>query len=282
MFTLPLYDDNPTRRTPVVTWMLIAACILVFLYQEALMPRAGQAFVFSYGVIPAVLFGDAALPPHLAAVPPWASIFTSMFLHGSWLHLGGNMLFLWIFGNNIEDSMGHGRFVAFYLLAGAAGALAQSLAAPHATVPMIGASGAIAGILGAYLVLHPRANVTVLVVILVFIRFIRVPAAIVLGLWFLVELASGAMTPADAGGVAFWAHVGGFVAGATLIPVFRDRSVPLFGHRRSRAFEAHRLHLGHRGSVPTVTRVPRHPPGGPWGRQRGPWGRQRGGRDRWV
>lgn len=270
MFTIPLFDDNPTRRTPYVTWALIAACVLMFLWQQTLPPPAGEAMVYALGVIPARLFGHAELPPQMQVVPPWASVLTSMFLHGSWLHLLGNMLYLWIFGNNVEDAMGHVRFVAFYVLAGVAAALLQGGLAPQATIPMIGASGAIAGVLGAYLLLHPKANVRVLVVILLFIRIINVPAVIVLGLWFVVQLMSGATTPADGGGVAFWAHVGGFVAGVALIPVFKERGVPLFGDGHSRAFSSMRAREGmHRRPLPP----PRARPGdqGPWGRRPGPW-----------
>ncbi|HSK38541.1 MAG TPA: rhomboid family intramembrane serine protease, partial [Arenibaculum sp.] len=142
MFFFPLYDDNPTRRTPVVTWLLIAACVAVFVWQSSLDWQGARASVYSFGVIPAVLFGYADLPPELELVPPWASVVTSMFMHGGILHLGGNMLYLWIFGNNVEDSMGRGRFALFYLICGAAAALAQGFAAPMSEIPMIGASGA--------------------------------------------------------------------------------------------------------------------------------------------
>lgn len=270
MFFLPLYDDNPTRRPPVVTWLLIAICALVFYWQLSLGPREGQLAVYSLGVIPAVLFGAAELPPELYLVPPWASVITSMFMHGGFLHLGGNMLYLWIFGNNVEDSMGRMRFVVFYLLCGAAAALAQSLAAPSSETPMIGASGAIGGVLGAYLVLHPRANVRVFMWIIVFVRLINVPAALVLLVWFAGQVLSGAMTPTDAGdggGVAFWAHVGGFLAGVVLIPFFRRRDVPLLDVPHSRAFEVMppSSAFRRRGSVPTAGSV-RRPPS-PWGRR---------------
>lgn len=272
MFTIPLYDDNPTLRTPFVTWALIAICVAVFLWQTTLPPEAQQAFVYSLGVIPAVLFGEARLHPDLQMVPAWASIFTSMFLHGGWMHLIGNMLYLWIFGNNVEDSMGHGRFIVFYLGCGVAAALAQSLAAPLAQIPMIGASGAIAGVLGAYLLLHPKANVRVLIVILLFIRLINVPAVIVLGIWFAVQVMSGAATAAGGGGVAFWAHVGGFVAGAALIPLFKFGQVPLFQGAHSRPFEATSAREIGRGR----SRIPSTPPpkrdkGGDRD-DRGPWG----------
>jgi membrane associated rhomboid family serine protease len=252
MFTLPLSDDNPTRRAPIVTWAIIAGCVAVFLWQTSLGPRAGQAIVYALGMIPAVLFGSAQLPPELRLVPAPLSVVTSMFLHGGWMHLLGNMLYLWIFGNNVEDSMGRGRFVVFYLLCGTAAALVQGLAAPNSEIPMIGASGAIGGVLGAYLMLHPRANVRMLFIILFFIRVISVPAAVVLGLWFVMQFISGATTPtADDGGVAFWAHVGGFLTGAVLVPFFKRREVRLFEGPHTRAFQVMPPSAsGRRGSVP--------------------------------
>ncbi len=252
MFTLPLFDDNPTRRASFITWAVIVACVLVFLWQASLAPLAGQAAALALGVIPAVLFGYAEVPAEIALVPGWASIFTSMFLHGGWMHLAGNMLFLWIFGNNVEDSMGHGRFIVFYLLCGTAAALAQSLVAPMSTIPMVGASGAIAGVLGAYLLLHPKANVRVLVVILLYVRLLNVPAVIVLGLWFVTQLFSGWMTAAAQGGVAFWAHVGGFVAGCVLIPFFKESGVPLFGAAHSRPFTVEPARRAYRSRFPEV------------------------------
>ncbi|MGQ9368560.1 rhomboid family intramembrane serine protease [Azospirillum sp. ST 5-10] len=262
MFFFPLYDDNPTRRFPAVTLAIVALCVLVFAWQFTLGPRAEALAVFSYGLVPALLFGYAELPPQVAAVPPWATVVTSLFLHGGFLHLGGNMLYLWIFGNNVEDSMGRGRFVLFYLLCGVAAALAQSLAAPQSEVPMIGASGAIGGVLGAYLVLHPRANVRVLLWIVIFVTLVNVPAVIVLGVWFLGQILSGMATPTGGGGVAFWAHVGGFIAGVVLIPFFRRRDVGLWQPAHSRAFTTlpPSSALRRRGSVPDA------------GDRRRPWG----------
>ena len=239
MFFIPLYDDNPTRRLPVVTMALIALCILVFGWQMSLGPRAGDLAIYSYGVIPAVLFGYAELPDQLQAVPAWATPVTSMFMHGGLLHLAGNMLYLWIFGNNVEDSMGRGRFVLFYLLCGIAAALAQSITEPLSEVPMLGASGAIGGVLGAYLLLHPRANVRVFFWFLIIVRLLNIPAIIVLGFWFAGQVLSGVATPTDGdgGGVAFWAHIGGFVAGAALIPFFKRPEVKLLEPPHSRPFQ---------------------------------------------
>lgn len=253
MFTLPLFDDNPTIRTPVLTWLFITASVLVFLWQWSLPPRAGEAAIYALGVIPAVLFGYRELPPELSLVPGWLSVVTSMFLHGGWMHLFGNMLYLWIFGNNVEDAMGHGRFVVFYLLCGVAAALTQSLAAPLSTVPMVGASGAIAGVLGGYIMLHPKANVRVLLVILLYVRMLNVPAMIVLGIWFAMQFFAGwTAGGGEGGGVAYLAHVGGFIAGVVLIPFFKDSDVPLFGAARSKPFEVMPARRIHRGSVPHV------------------------------
>ncbi|MBP2291146.1 rhomboid family intramembrane serine protease [Azospirillum rugosum] len=252
MLFLPLYDDNPTRRTPVVTIAVIALCVLVFLWQLSLGQRGEQLAVYSFGVVPAVLFGHAELPQPLRVIPPWLSIVTSMFMHGGFLHIAGNMLYFWIFGNNVEDSMGRGRFVVFYLLCGTAAALAQAFANPTSEIPMLGASGAIGGVLGAYLVLHPRANVGVLFWFIIIVRIITVPAILVLGVWFLGQILSGLSTPTTSdGGVAFWAHVGGFVAGVVLIPFFKRPNVPLLEPAHSRAFAV--LPPGaamRRGSVP--------------------------------
>jgi membrane associated rhomboid family serine protease len=177
------------------------------------------------GVIPAVLLGGESLPPDRALIPPWLSVLTSMFLHGDWLHIIGNMLYLWIFGNNIEDAMGHARFVVFYVLCGTAGALAQSAMDTGSTLPMIGASGAIAGVLGAYAVLFPRAHVLVLVPLGFFSQVMRLPAMLVLGFWFILQfLAGGFAASGEEGGVAYWAHIGGFVTGVALIFLFRRGS----------------------------------------------------------
>ena len=224
---IPLRDDNPSAITPFLTWGLIAACVLVFLWQASLGPREGQAAVYALGAIPAVLLEGASLPPEIVLVPPVATVFTSMFLHGGWMHLIGNMLYLWIFGDNVEDSMGHGRFAAFYLLCGVAAVAAQSLPDTASVVPMIGASGAISGVLGAYLLLYPHARVLVLIPLGFFSRIIYLPAGIVLVLWFALQLLSSLAAPPGGGGIAFGAHIGGFVAGLALIPFFRRRGVKL-------------------------------------------------------
>jgi membrane associated rhomboid family serine protease len=220
---IPLRDDNPVYSTPVMTYALVAACIAIFLWQVSLGPAHFNQVIFTLGVIPAVLFGHAQLPPGVALVPPAATIFTSMFLHAGWLHLAGNMLYLWIFGDNIEDRMGRARFLVFYLVCGVAAVFAQALPAPEARIPMVGASGAISGVLGAYLLLFPHARVLVLVPIGFILKVIRLPAIWVLGLWFAIQLISSLLAPAGEGGVAFRAHLGGFIAGLALARVFLPR-----------------------------------------------------------
>ena len=229
---IPLHDDNPTTITPIVTVATIAVAVLVFLWQASLPEPRLMAALYAYGVVPAVLFGTASLPPEVAAVSPWMTIFTSMFMHGGWMHLIGNMLFLWIFGNNVEDAMGHVRYLAFYLVCGIAAALAQSLAAPDSEIPMIGASGAISGVLGAYLLLYPRAHVLVLIPLGVYLRTMRLPAMVVLGFWFVLQLINSALADPAQGGVAFGAHIGGFIAGMVLLPLFKHRNVRLFAPSR--------------------------------------------------
>lgn len=223
---IPLHDENPLRhiRFPYVTVAVIAVCVVVFLYQSTLDPRAERIFVMSYGAIPGAVFGLVERGAEIAAIPPSVTLLTSMFLHGGFMHLAGNMLFLWVLGDNVEDAMGHPRYVAFYLLSGLAAALTHAGLDPAAKIPMIGASGAISGVIGAYLVLHPQAPIKTLVLRMI----VHLPAWVVLGLWFAFQLASVAMTPKGAGGVAWWAHIGGFVAGAIMIFVFRKRDVTLF------------------------------------------------------
>jgi len=220
---IPLRDDNPTRTRPVVTIGLIAACALVYVWQLTLPPSAGEAAIYSLGLIPAVLFGATALPAELYAVPAPLTLVTSMFLHGGLWHLAGNMLYLWIFGDNIEDRMGRGRFIAFYVVCGIAAALAQALPDARSVVPMIGASGAVSGVLGAYLVLYPRANVLVAMPLIVVLYTFHLPALAVLGIWFVGQLLSSLTQDPGQAGVAFRAHIGGFVAGLVLVKLFVAR-----------------------------------------------------------
>lgn len=223
---LPIKDNNPTTLTPWVTWGLIAVNVLVFLMTLSLGHRGIIRANIEYGAIPAVLFGHVELPPELAAFPPgyeFLTIFTAMFMHGGWMHIGGNMLYLWVFGNNVEDAMGHWRFLAFYLLCGVAAALGHALADTSSQIPMIGASGALAGVLGAYFLLYPKARVLVW---FFWVLIFYVPAVVVLGFWIgmqVINLSSGVND-----GVAWAAHVAGFAAGLMLIPFFKYRHVPLW------------------------------------------------------
>ena len=237
---IPLRDDNPTTIRPVITVGLILLNILVFLYQISLGPRETQLFVYQYGAIPAVIFGSKALPADLVAIPASFSILTSMFLHGGLMHLIGNMLYLWIFGNNIEDAMRHGRFIVFYLLSGVAASMTHFLTDVTSSIPTVGASGAISGILGAYILLYPRARVLVLIPLGFFLRIMYIPAGFVLGFYFVIQLFQGTLSLGQSGGgVAWFAHIGGFLAGVLLVGLFKQRTVRFFNqpHYHARRIE---------------------------------------------
>jgi membrane associated rhomboid family serine protease len=216
---IPLKDDNPTRTLPLITITIIALNILVYIYQLTMPAEELEDFLFKYGAIPERLAHPFFQAPYIPkTIPAALTIFTSMFLHGGLLHLFGNMLYLWIFGKNVEDFLGRLKFIIFYLISGFFAALIHSLSDMNSAIPMIGASGAIAGILGAYIVLFPRANVSTLFIFIIFIKIIKVPAVLVLGLWFLVQLLNAG---AEGGSVAWYAHVGGFLAGIFLIQIFK-------------------------------------------------------------
>lgn len=260
---IPLRDGRPSGIVPYVTIVLIALNVAAFLYTLSYSDRVlvfldrcawestfGQTapgfdpvlyrrygrppcsypvterdeFVIRFGLIPAELWSGTDLAPTVP-FPIWLTILTSMFLHGGWLHLLGNMLYLWIFGDNVEAALGRWRFLLFYVLAGAAGAAIQAGLSAHSTVPMVGASGAIAGVLGAYLVLFPWARVLTVVPLLFFLHFMEIPALVLLGFWFLMQLFSGLVDLGGAGGVAWFAHIGGFVAGALLVLLFKRPDV---------------------------------------------------------
>jgi membrane associated rhomboid family serine protease len=232
---IPLHDDNPTTTRPVVTVGILIACVVVYVWQHLILSdTGGMQAAYAFGLVPAVLTGREMLPPEIAWVPAWATVFTSMFMHGGFWHLAGNMLYLWIFGNNIEDSMGHGRFLAFYVLCGVAAVFAQVLPNPGSIVPMVGASGAISGVLGAYMLLFPRARVLLgLPLGFVILQLGRFPAIWVLAAWFVMQLVMGSLSapkmPGESeGGIAFGAHIGGFIAGLLLVAVFKKRTVPLW------------------------------------------------------
>jgi membrane associated rhomboid family serine protease len=215
---IPLYDTVRTRKFPLVNLALIAVNVLVFLYELQLSPSALEPFIFTWGLVPG----------HLISNPTsaWITIFTAMFLHGSWIHLLSNMWFLHIFGDNVEARLGGARYLIFYLLSGVAAVLLQTYILPANQVPMIGASGAIAGILGAYLISFPRSRIASLVPILFIFTIVEVPAVIFLIFWFVLQIYSGlfAMQGANASGIAWWAHIGGFVFGVIMVSFFARRT----------------------------------------------------------
>jgi len=245
---IPLHDVNPRLfiRYPWVNWGLILACVLVFVGQASLGQDAAQILLFGFGMIPALVTGEASLDPAILAAPPLLTLGTYMFLHGNLMHLAGNMLYLWVFGDNVEDSMGHGRFALFYVICGVAAAALHLVLDPGSRLPTVGASGAISGILGAYLILHPRARVLVPILFLP----LYLPAGFLIAMWIGFQVLMGLGTPSGAGGVAWWAHVGGFVAGTALVRFFRRPGVPLFDG----------------GRLPRGLKLRRRPGGrGPWG-----------------
>lgn len=249
----PIRDHNPSGRTPFVTRALIAVNIGVFLIYWLGLRTEDQIglFFLNWGLVPArITFGEG-----------YETFLTSMFLHGGWMHLAGNMLFLHIFGDNLEDEMGHARFLGFYLMSGIAAAGLQYGVDVQSMIPMVGASGAIAGVMGGYLLMFPKAKVDVLFIIVILIRIVPIPAFLMLGLWFGMQLVGGFATPTDAGGVAYWAHAGGFMAGLVLVlPVWLARGGPAFWTR------THGV-PPHPEARYTLTRsaIPRVP------RRRGPW-----------
>ncbi len=228
---IPIKDINPTRRFPAVTIALIGLNSAVFLYQLTLGPLSSEAFLRSFALVPARLFSGG---PAEGLLPAGATVVTSLFLHGGFLHVAGNMLYLWIFGNNIEDAMGPIRFILFYALCGVLAALSHAFTDLSSTIPMIGASGAVSGVLGAYLLLFPRARVITVVPIGFLIRTFEIPAMFVLGFWFLLQFLNALVTSGQGGGIAWYAHLGGFVAGMMLIGIFKRRDVPFWGGRRYR------------------------------------------------
>jgi membrane associated rhomboid family serine protease len=250
----PIRDDNPHFTTPVATYGLIGLNVLAWVLLQGFGTEpALSSSVCNFGLIPADVLGTAPAGASFPAGPgvdcvldgsggSWHTVITSMFLHGGWMHLIGNMWFLWIFGNNVEDAMGHVRFVVFYLLCGIAAAALQTAFDPNSVIPMVGASGAIGGVMGAYVLMYPRVNVHLFVILGFYVNTIAVPAYFMLGYWFLLQIVSGSLAVgAEGGGVAFWAHVGGFAAGALLSFVFRNREMlarhPNYGWNRQAATE---------------------------------------------
>lgn len=244
---IPLRDDNAIARRPRATIAIVAACTVVFSYQLTLSDRGQQVFALGYGMIPAVLFGAKHLSPSIPTVAPWLTIFTSMFLHGGFLHIIGNMVYLWVFGQALEDALGSARYAIFYLVCGTAAALTQAIVDPAATSPMIGASGAISGVMGGYLLLFPRARVLVLF-FWGLVTPLNLPAKALLIWWIAIQVISILISTREDGGVAWYAHVGGFFTGMALVWMFRPAQLPA---RRASPWD----------------RAP-----SPWRRRRGPWG----------
>ncbi|MCO5177697.1 MAG: rhomboid family intramembrane serine protease [Thermomicrobiales bacterium] len=236
---IPIGDDNRARRrTPVVVYAIIVLNVVVFLYELSLQAQGGDSlgrFIYSWGAIPLELAHMEDFPPSIS-LPIWATGFSSMFIHGGWLHIIGNMLFLWVFGDNVEDALGHARFIIFYLICGIGAVALQVLVDTSSTQPMVGASGAISGVLAAYLVLFPHGRVRVLIWLGIFVTVISLPALIVIGFWIVLQFISGFASvgpdTAQAGGVAYFAHIGGFITGLVAIWLFRNHRPRRARYRR--------------------------------------------------
>ena len=220
---IPLKDDNPTYRTPIVTYSIIAICVIVFILEITSSSYNNGRLFYSYGLIPAVFTGQATLPDEIAGLPSELTLLSSMFMHGGFMHLISNMLYMWIFADNIEDEIGPVRFIIFYVLAGIAAALTQVYLNTSSTIPMIGASGAIGGVLGAYIVNHPKAKVLVLIPLGFFSQIIKIPALYVLGFWFVLQFINSSLSSSTGGGVAYGAHIGGFIFGVIAILFFNKK-----------------------------------------------------------
>ena len=238
MFFIPLFDDNPAKSFPVVTWFIIFVCCFIFIFQTTLSINEQNYVFYSFGVVPAFIINPAN-SEYVNIMHPYLTLFSSTFLHAGWMHLIGNMLYLWIFGDNVEESMGIIRFTIFYFLCAISAGLLQVIANPVSFTPMVGASGAIAGVLGSYLVLFPKANVKVFIWIIFFIRTINVPAWIVLGVWIMIQFISlpESLHNQSGGGVAYFAHIGGFLAGAILTLIFKKPEKQIFASAQSKSWE---------------------------------------------
>jgi membrane associated rhomboid family serine protease len=228
---IPISDDNPVRSAPILNYAFVALCVLVFGWQLSLSELEFEQSLADFAFVPVRLFQGNLLPPLGSPPHAWLALASSMFLHGGLLHLGGNMLYLWIFGNNIEDAMGHARYLIFYFACGIGAALSQGMLNPASDVPMVGASGAISGVLAAYLLIFPRARVTVIVPLGILLYPLKISALFVIGFWFVIQLFQAGMADPNEPGVAWWAHIGGFSVGLVLAPIFSR--FPLFGQRRA-------------------------------------------------
>ncbi len=228
---IPISDDNPVRQAPILNYVFVASCVVAFGWQLSLSDFEFAQSLNDFAFIPVSLFRGDSVPSLGGSSWAWMTLATSMFLHGSWLHLGGNMLYLWIFGNNIEDALGHVRYLIFYFACGIGAALSEGVVNPGSEIPMVGASGAISGVLAAYLLIFPRARVTVIVPLGILLYPLKISALYVIGFWFLIQIFQAAIADPNEPGVAWWAHIGGFAVGLILAPILSH--FPLFGRRRA-------------------------------------------------
>lgn len=221
MFFFPISDINKTKNKPILSWMVIVCCILIFIYQQNLDYHSKQTTILTFGMIPSVIFNIKQLSDELVIIPSYMTLVSSMFLHGGWMHLIGNMTYLYIFGDNIEDKLGKIKFIIFYISCGIFAGLCQALIDVNSEIPMIGASGAISGILGAYLILFPKKDIKVFFWFFIFIKIFRIPAMFVIGGWIFIQFFS--LNSSEESNIAYLAHIGGFIAGIILIIIFRKK-----------------------------------------------------------
>ena len=231
---IPIYDDNPALGKPLLVVSIIVVCVIVWFWQSGLGYQANNQIIISFGLTPAAFLGKMEQAGPLISI---FTLFTSMFMHGGFMHLAGNMLYLWIFGDNIEGALGHIRFIIFYFTCGMVAAFSQIFSAPESTIPMIGASGAVSGVLGAYLIFYPRARIRTFVFLGIFITFLRLPAILLLGVWILVQIISASISNPGSPGVAWFAHLGGFFAGMILGPLLKKPNISIFQKSRTKVKE---------------------------------------------
>ena len=226
---IPIYDDNPALGKPLLVITIIALCIIIWFWQSGLGYQGNNTVIINFGLTPKVFLAEPLLS--------FFTLFTSMFMHGGFMHLAGNMLYLWIFGDNIEGALGHFRFILFYFLCGIAAAFTQILSAPDSAIPMIGASGAVSGVLGAYLIFYPHARIRTFVFLGIFITFLRLPAVLLLGFWILGQVISAVVSNPGSPGVAWFAHLGGFFMGMLLAPLLKKPNISIFQKSRIKVKE---------------------------------------------
>lgn len=266
---IPLHDESRPHLTPWVVRSAVLICVAVWFYQLTLIGNAEAHFYYQFGLVPASFFGHAELPPDLAVIDPWLTLITTIFVHGGFLHLLGNMLFLWTFGDNIEDSMGHFRFVAFFLITGAFAAFCHGIWDTESTSPLVGASGAVSGILGGYILLYPRSRILVGIPLGPIFLPLRLRAWFLIAVWFGLQIFNVISSGVTDSGTAWLAHIGGFIVGMILLPFFKYRDRKLFSPETAMAVS--------KKAKPMALKIMRPDPhpsapssGSPW--KRGPWG----------